>query len=95
MSVVIAPGSTLADELSRFIKSKPSHVTDTDTFTKEEGHFIVSRKMTTDLENLHRAFLVIPPTSVEAKRVFSAAGLFLLKLRTKMGDQTLDKLKYF
>ena len=35
---------------------------------------------------------MITPTSVEAERVFSAAGLFLIKLRTRMGDQTLDKL---
>ena len=38
---------------------------------------------------------MIPPTSVEEERVFSATGLFLPKLRTRMGDQTLDKLIYF
>ena len=65
-------------------------MTETDTFTKEVGLLIASRKKTTDLENLYIAFLVIPPTSVEAKRVFSAAGLFLPKLRTRMGDQTLE-----
>ena len=62
-SVVKAPSSTLADELSRFIKSKQSYVTETD---KKVGLFIVCRKKTIDLENLHRAFIVIPPTSVEA-----------------------------
>ena len=51
-SVVKAPGSTLADELSRFIKSKQNHVTESDTFTKAVGLFIASRKKTTDLDNL-------------------------------------------
>ena len=45
-------------------------MTEIDTFTNEVGLFIDSRKKTKDLENLHRAFLVIPPSSVEAKRVF-------------------------
>ena len=35
---------------------------------------------------------MIPPTSVEAERVFSAAVFFLTKFRTRMRDQTLDKL---
>ena len=35
---------------------------------------------------------MIPPTSVEAEHVFSAAVFFLTKFRTRMRDQTLDKL---
>ena len=54
--------------------------------------FFACRKKIADLVNLYRAFLVITPTSVEAERVFSAAGIFLTKLRTRMGDQILDKL---
>ena len=32
------------------------------------------------------------PTSVEAERSFSAAGYFLSKLRTRMGENTLNAL---
>ena len=34
----------------------------------------------------------VPPTSVEAERVFSAGGLFLTKLRSNMSDSILNKL---
>lgn len=40
----------------------------------------------------------IPPTSVEAERCFSAAGLILTKFRSSMSDETLDNLiflRYF
>ena len=36
--------------------------------------------------------MTIPPTSVEAERVFSAAGLYFTKLRTRMSDRTIDRL---
>ncbi|GFV67527.1 hypothetical protein TNCV_4622071 [Trichonephila clavipes] len=31
----------------------------------------------------------IPPTSVEAERAFSAAGLFVIKLRTRLSDKRI------
>ncbi|GFV68213.1 hypothetical protein TNCV_1874951 [Trichonephila clavipes] len=34
------------------------------------------------------ALKTIPPTSVEAERAFSAAGLFVTKLRTRLSDKT-------
>ena len=49
-------------------------------------------KQTTQLQLLHKALQTVPPTSVEAERVFSAGGLFLTKLRSSMSDKTLDKL---
>ena len=36
----------------------------------------------------------IQPTSVESERVFSAAGLFLTKLRSRMSDITIDMLLF-
>ena len=36
--------------------------------------------------------LTVPPTSVEAERAFSAAGLFVTKLRSRLGDQSIDTL---
>ena len=43
---------------------------------------------------LHDALWSIQPTSVEAERSFSAAGLFLTKLRMGIKDQTLDRLGF-
>jgi len=34
----------------------------------------------------------VPPTSVEAERAFSAAGIICSRLRTRLGDETLDSL---
>ena len=34
----------------------------------------------------------IPQTSVESERAFSAAGLFITKIRSRLGDDTLDSL---
>jgi hypothetical protein len=34
----------------------------------------------------------VPPTSVEAERAFSSAGVVCSKLRTRLGDETLGNL---
>ena len=55
------------------------------------------RKLSTLLD-IHSCLKTIPPTSVEAERVFSVTGLFLTKLRSRLSDVTLDKLiflKYY
>jgi hypothetical protein len=44
------------------------------------------------LELLFKALMTIPPTSVEAERVFSAAGLFVTKMRSSLNDDTVDVL---
>lgn len=36
--------------------------------------------------------LTVPPTSVEPERIFSAAGLLCSKIRSRLGDKTLDSL---
>ena len=38
--------------------------------------------------------MIIPPTSVEAELFFSAGGLFLTKLCSRMNNSTLDKLMF-
>ena len=44
------------------------------------------------LKNAYDALLSIQPTSVEAERAFSAAGYLCSKIRSRMGDKTLDTL---
>ena len=44
------------------------------------------------LERIYKAMLTLPPSSIEAERSFSAAGLFVTKLRTSLNDDTIDKL---
>ena len=51
----------------------------------------------TGTESKHLTLLLealdsIPPTSVESERAFSAAGLFITKIRSRLGDDTLDSL---
>ena len=50
---------------------------------QEMNLFEATRKRPTKLELLFNALLSIPPTSVEAERAFSAAGMFVTKLRAR------------
>ena len=43
-----------------------------------------------NLQTLYEALLSIHPTSVEAERAFSACGLFVTKLRSRLHDSTID-----
>ena len=91
---IITPLPPMAKQLSDFLKQQSSgkYTEVQDTFSREIGLFIAGKKQTTQLQLLHKALLTVPPTSVEAERVFSAGGLFLTKLRSRMSDKTLDKL---
>ena len=44
------------------------------------------------LEKIYNAMLSLPPSSIEAERSFSAAGLFVTNLRTSLNDDTVDNL---
>ena len=44
------------------------------------------------LQKLKNAICSMPPSSVETERTFSASGLFVTKLRTRMSDEMLNTL---
>jgi hypothetical protein len=44
------------------------------------------------LQLVYDYLLSIPPASVEAERSFSAAGLLCTKIRSRLGDKSLDAL---
>lgn len=45
-----------------------------------------------NLQQVYQYLLTVPPTSVEAERAFSAAGVLCTKLRNRLQDKTLDTL---
>ena len=45
-------------------------------------------------EQAYQYLLSIPPTSIEAERAFSAAGYIGNKIRSQLGDDTLDALLF-
>jgi len=44
------------------------------------------------LQFVYDYLLTVPPSSVEAERAFSAAGIVCSRLRTRLDDATLDNL---
>jgi hypothetical protein len=44
------------------------------------------------LERTYSYLMTIKPTSVESERVFSSAGQFVTKIRSRLNDETLDEL---
>ena len=57
------------------------------------------RALTSRESEEKKAKKAIPPTSVEAERAFSAAGLFVTKIRSSLDDNAINELcflrKYF
>ena len=52
----------------------------------------ISGERPSNLSRLYSALLTIGPTSTEAERCFSACGLFITNLRTRLNDETVDML---
>lgn len=65
---------------------------DVNNISKEMNIFEVTGKRTDNLEKLYNALMTIPPTSVESERAFSAAGLFITKIRSSLSDSAIDNL---
>jgi hypothetical protein len=94
------PKKSKFEELRDILHEEPSFKPRTDntprdvlsSIKKEMAVYELTGSRPSSLEKLYQALLTIPPTSVEAERVFSATGLFITKLRTRLDDNTVDKL---
>ena len=100
------PTSTIAEQLEMAMResvastsSAPCGVENRDHDRKldasikaEMAVFESSGKRGRSLEQAYRYLLTVPPTSVEAERAFSAAGVLCTKLRNRLQDSTLDVL---
>ena len=59
---------------------------------RQFASFDATGKLPPALDNILIALKSFPPTSVEAERAFSAAGLFSTKLHSQLDDKTIDIL---
>ena len=90
---------TKAEELNDFL-FKPSGIGSTAMQTlnilnhikKEMMFFEATHKCPKCLKRLKNCLDTFPPSSVEAERCFSAAGLFITKLRSSLSDYMIDLL---
>ena len=56
--------------------------------------FEATGQQTANITLLYESLKTVPPTSVESERAFSAAGLFVTELRTRLSDSSLDHLSF-
>ena len=54
--------------------------------------FEAAKIKTPKILKLYKSVMTIQPSSVQAERIFSTAGLFSTKLRSRISDRTLDSL---
>ena len=59
---------------------------------KELAVFELTKERTNNISKLYEAVKSVPPTSVEAERAFSAACLFITKLRSRLSDKSINAL---
>ena len=89
-----------SEELKDYLGAKPKASGNTlsspneiqSQIKREFSSFDATGTLPPTLAQIFRTLKAIPPTSVEAERSFSAAGLFLTKLRSRLNDESLDTL---
>ena len=86
-------------EESKYTASKTKPLQTSFIFKKEMDLFEASLsrgapERPEHLELLYQSLLTLPPSSVTSERAFSAAGLFSTKIRSRLGDSTLNSLVF-
>jgi hypothetical protein len=81
---------------------QPTEVLLGSTFTQAEriifkkmALFESTKKRPENLGKLFKALKTIPPSSIEAERAFSTAGIFITKLRNRLSAKTINALIFF
>lgn len=77
--------------IQRTLNQKP-HQQKCSIITKEMIIFEKGGQRGKYLEQAYKSLLTIPPSSIEAERSFSAAGIICSKLRSQLGDSTLSTI---
>lgn len=92
------PKLSLADELQNAISanSMPLKLNECDlnSLRKEFQLYEATGKKTDIILKLHNAVNSVKPTSTEAERVFSTAGKFVTRIRSRLGDKSIDSLVF-
>ncbi len=81
--------------LQRAIEETTATVEKKDDYKSLQKEFTLyeaTGQLTPNLQKLRDSLLVIKPTSVESERSFSSVGLFVTKLRSRLSDDSVDKL---
>ncbi|KAI6653465.1 hypothetical protein LOD99_3684 [Oopsacas minuta] len=88
----------LAEQLKRAIQNSTTHVRTPKedigflSLIKEMALFEATGDKSKNIPSIEEVLNTIPPTSVEAERAFSAAGLFVTKLRSRLSENSVDSL---
>ena len=81
-------------QLETFVDDR-SQVSQLQTVIKQKMKLLeATEKRLSKLEQLFKALLTIPPSSFEAERTFSAAGLFDTKLLSQLSDKSVSALSF-
>ena len=86
---------SLSEKLEQAIKQSmgsSSSSSDRKHISKELEVFEVTSERTKNIDLLYDAIQSVPPTSVESERAFSAAGIFVTKLRTRLSDKSINAI---
>ena len=105
---MVVPKKSKLEELQAILDEQPTPCQPREPTSSTELLVEIKREMAvfestgerpTKSQKLFRALSTLPASSVEAERTFSAAGLFLPKIRSNLSDGSLDRLvflrKYF
>ncbi|XP_065682373.1 zinc finger BED domain-containing protein 3-like [Hydra vulgaris] len=73
-------------------KAALENISNLKNLTKEIKLFEATGKRSESLERIYSTLMTIKPTSIESERAFSAAGLFMGKIRSRLSDKSIDCL---
>lgn len=97
---LLASKTRTKPQTSRVSQAQPTEVERAMTSLEEAAHNNSTEhywriRSTSPLSMVKRLFQMTPPTSVDCERAFSSSALLLPKIRSRLGDQTIDQFIFF